>query len=73
MGQDGTAGTTWYTRSAWFSRSRSGICCAPGMNRTSDARFRKPTLYPLSYGGEADLTIRFDGSGYRPVRSRRRK
>ena len=24
---------------------------APGRNRTCDARFRKPTLYPLSYGG----------------------
>jgi hypothetical protein len=24
---------------------------APGMIRTCDARFRKPTLYPLSYGG----------------------
>lgn len=23
----------------------------PEMIRTSDARFRKPTLYPLSYGG----------------------
>ncbi len=24
---------------------------APGMNRTCDLRFRKPSLYPLSYGG----------------------
>jgi hypothetical protein len=24
---------------------------APGRNRTSDTRFRKPLLYPLSYGG----------------------
>src|SRR4051794_27007742 len=24
---------------------------APGRTRTCDARFRKPTLYPLSYGG----------------------
>ncbi len=24
---------------------------APGRTRTADARFRKPTLYPLSYGG----------------------
>ena len=23
---------------------------APGRNRTYDLRFRKPTLYPLSYG-----------------------
>ena len=26
---------------------------APGMNRTCDLRFRKPSLYPLSYGGLA--------------------
>src|SRR5437588_134907 len=26
---------------------------APGRNRTSDTRFRKPVLYPLSYGGVA--------------------
>src|SRR4051812_6229235 len=25
---------------------------APGKNRTCDLRFRKPLLYPLSYGGE---------------------
>ena len=24
---------------------------APGRTRTSDTRFRKPVLYPLSYGG----------------------
>ena len=24
---------------------------APGVNRTPDLRFRKPSLYPLSYGG----------------------
>jgi hypothetical protein len=24
--------------------------CAPGWNRTSDHRFRRPVLYPLSYG-----------------------
>ena len=27
---------------------------APERTRTSDARFRKPTLYPLSYGGKKD-------------------
>jgi hypothetical protein len=26
-------------------------CSAPGRNRTSDTRFRKPLLYPLSYEG----------------------
>ena len=25
---------------------------APGRNRTYDTRFRKPLLYPLSYGGK---------------------
>src|SRR5919197_4929735 len=36
---------------------------APGRNRTSDTRFRKPLLYPLSYEGEASnsaATIRPD-------------
>src|ERR1700722_20104013 len=28
-----------------------GFRSAPGRNRTCDARFRKPTLYPLSYWG----------------------
>lgn len=33
----------------------SVFCCgALGGNRTCDARFRKPTLYPLSYEGLAD-------------------
>ncbi len=27
------------------------IVGAPGRNRTYDTRFRKPLLYPLSYGG----------------------
>jgi two-component system, NarL family, response regulator DevR len=30
---------------------------APGMIRTCDARFRKPTLYPLSYGGWPALDL----------------
>ena len=29
------------------------LCGAPGRIRTCDARFRKPTLYPLSYEGGA--------------------
>jgi hypothetical protein len=28
---------------------------APGWNRTSDTRFRKPVLYPLSYEGIAPI------------------
>ena len=30
---------------------------APGRIRTCDARFRKPTLYPLSYGGQGVATL----------------
>ena len=30
-----------------------GFRSAPGRTRTCDARFRKPTLYPLSYGSSA--------------------
>ena len=29
----------------------SRVASAPGMSRTCDQRFRKPLLYPLSYGG----------------------
>jgi hypothetical protein len=29
----------------------AALVCAPGRNRTSDTRFRKPVLYPLSYEG----------------------
>jgi hypothetical protein len=34
---------------------------APGRNRTSDTRFRKPLLYPLSYEGESLTPL------YRPL------
>ena len=34
---------------------------APGMIRTCDARFRKPTLYPLSYGGWSGRCYDADG------------
>jgi hypothetical protein len=37
----------------------------PGRIRTSDTRFRKPLLYPLSYGA-------VDGSGYVLLPSSRR-
>jgi hypothetical protein len=33
------------------------ITGAPGRTRTCDARFRKPTLYPLSYGGIFGLRL----------------
>src|SRR5258706_3149481 len=31
--------------------------CAPETIRTSDPRFRKPLLYPLSYGGSAPTCL----------------
>ena len=37
--------------------SRRKQAGAPERTRTSDARFRKPTLYPLSYGGKKDADI----------------
>ena len=30
---------------------QANVVGAPGWNRTSDTRFRKPVLYPLSYEG----------------------
>ena len=30
---------------------QQSYCGAPGATRTHDTRFRKPLLYPLSYGG----------------------
>lgn len=36
-------------------RSAGRSCGAPGRIRTCDSRFRKPQLYPLSYGGLAPL------------------
>src|SRR5699024_10597682 len=36
---------------------------APGRTRTCDAWFRKPTLYPLSYGGSRWMASYRDGSG----------
>ena len=43
----------------------AGISGAPGQGRTADLRFRKPLLYPLSYGGEglkARWTLARDGA-----------
>jgi hypothetical protein len=37
--------------------ARGGLVGAPGRIRTCDARFRKPTLYPLSYGGWLGLWL----------------
>lgn len=54
------------------SVSRTATSVKPstqGWNRTNDARFRKPALYPLSYrgvcrlvAGTSQLVFRFDGS-----------
>ena len=41
---------TYFRRSGGF-RCLATSHCAPGRIRTCDARFRKPTLYPLSYEG----------------------
>ena len=46
---------------------------APGRNRTCDTRFRKPMLYPLSYGGVHAATCAgtgepATGQGYRTGR-----
>ena len=30
------------------------------MNRTCDLRFRKPSLYPLSYGGKQWCALRYE-------------
>ncbi len=38
-------------RSAGHRGFRALSWGAPGRNRTCDTRFRKPMLYPLSYGG----------------------
>ena len=50
-----TAGRTGgYSGRSWSmtpQNTNSRISGAPGATRTPDARFRKPTLYPLSYGG----------------------
>ena len=53
------------------SVSRTATSVKPstqGWNRTNDARFRKPALYPLSYkgvcrlvAGTSQLVFRFDG------------
>ncbi len=34
--------------------------CAPGTTRTCDLRFRKPLLYPLSYGSEERSESHFE-------------
>ena len=37
--------------------TRSAVNGTPEMIRTSDARFRKPTLYPLSYWGRYNTIL----------------
>ena len=43
---------------------------APGRTRTYDARFRKPTLYPLSYGGLMKWAVFTCGNSSNPVLSK---
>ena len=42
----------------------------PGQDRTADLRFRKPSLYPLSYGGEEQKTLKNKGFRRRILRAR---
>ena len=54
-----TSGTDFRGAAAWLPLSEMVVehnqMGAPGRIRTCDARFRKPTLYPLSYEGGAWL------------------
>lgn len=45
------APTVWASQKKAEPKLRRSHHGAPERTRTSDARFRKPTLYPLSYGG----------------------
>ena len=53
LGHLNRSGATHHPKSLWDASpelaQKSG---APGRTRTSDTRFRKPLLYPLSYEGE---------------------
>lgn len=46
-------------------------CCTPGRIRTCDSWYRKPVLYPLSYGGPPDRSRPVMGLGrpYNPARA----
>jgi hypothetical protein len=66
--------THWYPADFWSPRRLSGTrsashetlaISAPGRNRTCDLRFRKPLLYPLSYGGNV-LELLYFSSGTSP-------
>ena len=50
--------TTSIKRVSKKPRYRGLLQCGPGRIRTCDARFRKPTLYPLSYGAAKTGTYR---------------
>ncbi len=53
----GTDCTSSYEMKKPAEVAGSGESGAPERTRTSDARFRKPTLYPLSYGGRKDADV----------------
>jgi hypothetical protein len=48
---DVVANAAAFEASGWLQIARTHRFGAPGRTRTYDARFRKPTLYPLSYEG----------------------
>lgn len=47
-------------------RLHTKVVSAPNRNRTCDLWYRKPTLYPLSYGGLKSLSGRGRGAAHRP-------
>ena len=58
-----------------LSRSSTPRCChrgAPGRTRTADAGLRTASLYPLSYGGAADIVLRALGGNLRTTSRRQR-
>ena len=43
-------GVMWKAAELTRLMQSPSVCRGPGQNRTADTRFRKPLLYPLSYG-----------------------
>ena len=55
----------------WLTRALS--CSAPERIRTSDLRFRRPTLYPAELRAQGRLAARFESSGRASDRPRGRR
>jgi hypothetical protein len=51
-------GPRWSTADFVVAEKCSNINSAPDTSRTCDQRFRKPLLYPLSYGGNGAATTK---------------